>query len=84
MYSELSDFASIDHSFIQRIRLKNGNFVFYIAGNSDEATFGAGIYLKKEWMSLAERFHGDNDFGIILKTVSGNILSSKEIAVVEA
>ncbi|MBF0406698.1 MAG: hypothetical protein HQM10_05050 [Candidatus Riflebacteria bacterium] len=75
-------YTDLNHSFVQRIRLKNGGFVFQIAGNSDESTSAASIYLKRNWMKLLEIHGAENDFAVILKNTPGNIFECEKLAAV--
>ena len=69
-------YKELNHAFIQRI-IKDGRVFFYLAGNSDFATTGAVLHLKKNWSAWVA--NQDKSFAMILSVRQDNPCIASEI-----
>lgn len=72
-------YQDINHAFIQRYTSPDDKTFFYIAGNSEEATIGATLHLKRSWESLHKKFNKKENFVVLIKVENGNYNLSSEI-----
>jgi hypothetical protein len=79
MFKNSGSFPDLNHAFIQRYTSSNGKTFFYIAGNSEEATIGATLHLKRYWESLHKKFSNKENFVVLIKVEIGNYNLSTEL-----
>jgi len=75
-YSGSPIYNELSHAFIQRI-IKDDRVFFYLAGNSDFATTGAVLHLKKNWSAWVA--NQDKSFAVILSVRQDNPCIASEI-----